>query len=103
VVVQGQVSSAEEDEGGGLGLDEFWCVCRARCAAIFLGRGKDLDENQLKVEAHVFAVPHDVVGAPGIVEEVEVDAFVEARLLAREIQWRLNSERYQWRVGREDG
>lgn len=69
----------------------------------FLERRWQLDVHQLEMESHVFGVPHDVVGAPGVVEEIEVDAFVELRLLAGEIEWRLNSERDQWGVRREDG
>ena len=66
-------------------------------------RCKKLVEHQLETKARVFGVPHDVVGTPGVVEEVEVDAFLELRLLAREVERGLDAERDQWGVRREDG
>ncbi len=48
-------------------------------------------------------VPHDVVRAPGVIEEVEVKALFELWLLASEIERRLNAERDQRGVWRQNG
>ena len=58
---------------------------------------------EAEAEEHVFAVPHDVVGAPGVVEEIEVDAFVELRLFTGEVKRRLDAEGDEWGVLRDDG
>ena len=62
--------------------------------------GRKLGEHQLETEAHVFGVPHDVVGAPGVVEEIEVDAFIELGLFAGEIERGLDAERNERGVWR---
>ncbi len=70
---------------------------RARCAAfLFFGKWvrekQKLVEDQLEAESHVLGVPHDVVRAPGVVEEVEVDALFKLRLLAGEVERGLDAE-----------
>jgi hypothetical protein len=42
-----------------------------------------------KTETHVLAEPHDVVGSPGIVVEIAVNARGEIRLAGGKAQWRL--------------
>lgn len=39
-----------------------------------------------KAKAHVFSIPHDVVGAPGIVEEARMDSGAQVGLCVRETQ-----------------
>jgi hypothetical protein len=57
-----------------------------------LGWDADFSGAQEEAVAHVFSEPHDVVRAPGIVEEAAMDSSGEVRLRAGEVERRLFAE-----------
>src|SRR5271170_6279909 len=53
-----------------------------------------------EAESHIFAEPHDVVGSPGVVEEIAMHAAGKIWLLTGKIQRRFFPESNQRRVQR---
>ena len=51
-----------------------------------------------KAEIHILTGPHDVIGSPGVVEKVAMNAGREIRLAFREGQGRLAAQCDDWRI-----
>jgi hypothetical protein len=76
------------DDVGGLELDHGMVRHVLGVTTFVLGAKE-------KTEMHIFAGPHDVIGSPGIVEEVAVNAGGKIRLAVRKAQGRLNTQRHE--------